>query len=96
MAGSWKLRVTDSASGGTGMLFCWGLDVTYSTGYECCSGPAPFTTSDVTKALSVWAGLSPGSPCDLTRLNVDPGSPGLDILDAARIARKVAGLEANP
>ena len=32
---------------------------------------------------------------EVIRLNVD-GVPGVDMLDAALIARKVAGLEANP
>ena len=97
MAGSWKLRITDSYSPDPGTLYCWGLDISgVEGGYVCSTCPVPFTTSDVTKALSVWAGLTSCTPAEVSRLNVETGNPALDILDAARIARKVAGLEANP
>lgn len=57
-----------------------------------------FTMQDVRVALSVAAGLST-APSDAWRLNVETSAvPGtaLDIRDAVRLVRKVAGHEANP
>lgn len=56
----------------------------------------PYTISDVSQALSVWAGLNSGSLDDLARLKVEPGNPGIVLRDATRIVRKVAGLDVNP
>jgi hypothetical protein len=67
--------------------------------YEYGTGPAPFTVADVTKCLSIACGLISGSPDEVSRLDVEPPPVTgfqLDIRDALRIARKVAGLEANP
>jgi hypothetical protein len=60
------------------------------------SAPPPFTAPDVKRALGIAGGLAVLSPDDVSRLNVEFGSAGVDRLDAVRIARKVAGLEANP
>jgi hypothetical protein len=59
-------------------------------------GPAPFTLADLLKALEIAVGTSPATSDDITRLNVEAANAGLDISDAARLARKVVGLEANP
>jgi YVTN family beta-propeller protein len=58
----------------------------------------PFTIADAVLALKAAGGLSPTTPSEVLRLNVVDGSPAgvVDFLDAVRIARKVAGLEANP
>lgn len=56
-----------------------------------------FSAKDLASALRVAAGLTPASPIFLSRLDlVDPTGHRIDLLDAVRIARKVAGLEANP
>lgn len=57
--------------------------------------PAPFTVADVKQALGIAGGLVAPSPDVATRLSVEAGAP-VDIADAARIARKVVGLETNP
>ncbi len=37
--GNWRLRISDTASGDSGTLFCWSLDITRAA-YECCGSPA--------------------------------------------------------
>jgi hypothetical protein len=64
--------------------------------YEYTAASQPFQLADVTRCLSIACGVRACSPDDLSRLNVASRNAGLDILDAARLARKVAGLEANP
>ena len=59
------------------------------------SEAVPYTLAEAAAALAVAGGL--GRPVDFPRLNVDkPGGGRVDLLDAVRIARKVAGLEGNP
>jgi parallel beta-helix repeat protein len=55
----------------------------------------PFVLADAARALGAAAGLLPGVPSD-AKLNVEGSGTAVDIHDALRIARKVAGLEANP
>ena len=55
----------------------------------------PYTLTDVAAALKAAGGLTIGAAMD--RLNVaDVYAGRLDLLDAARLARKTAGLEPNP
>jgi hypothetical protein len=57
---------------------------------------APYALQDVVRALRVTAGISAADAMDMARLDVETGaSPGVDILDAARLARKAAGLDAG-
>lgn len=61
--------------------------------------PAPYTLGDLTLALQIIAGIEPAYGDDRARLNVEDGGASslkIDWSDALRIARKVAGLEANP
>lgn len=37
VTGSWRLRIGDSASGDSGFLYCWSIEVTRAS-YECCGG----------------------------------------------------------
>lgn len=37
--GNWRLRITDTASGDSGTLFCWSLEIMRAS-YECCGSPA--------------------------------------------------------
>jgi parallel beta-helix repeat protein len=60
------------------------------------AGAPPFTLSDAADALRIAGGLTVASGTDLTRLDVDPGSPDVDLADAVRIARKATGLDENP
>lgn len=55
----------------------------------------PFTTADASAALRIAAGLTTAATADL-RLNVESGNNLIDIGDAMRIARKVAGTDPNP
>lgn len=62
-------------------------------------GAAPFTMLDVGHALRIAGGLDAALPSDLTLLNVEVGgdsATAIDLFDAVRLARKVAGLEPNP
>ena len=59
-------------------------------------GPIPYTFQDAAQALRFGAGLTNASPDDITHLNVETGSPQLDLNDAVRIARKASGLDPNP
>ena len=52
--------------------------------------------ADVARCLSIASGLLNGSADDLARLDVESGNAGVDLSDALRLARKGAGLEANP
>lgn len=54
--------------------------------------PASYTLADVASALSIAAGITKSTD---SRLNVD-GVAGVTITDAVHLARKAAGLEANP
>ncbi len=55
----------------------------------------PYTVVDAAAALRSAGGLAVGS--DMDRLNVvDVYAGRLGLLDAARLARKAAGLEPNP
>lgn len=56
----------------------------------------PFTMPDVVTALEIASGSVASSQVDVSRLNFDLNKARIDICDAARIARKVAGLDANP
>lgn len=60
--------------------------------------PQPFAVADVQRALKAAGGLSPTILSDVARLNVVDGAPTgvVEIRDAVRIFRKVAGLEPNP
>jgi hypothetical protein len=61
--------------------------------------PPAFTLADAATALRVAGGLSALDQSGLARLNVSTDSPAvnvIDIRDAIRIARKAAGLDANP
>ncbi len=37
--GNWRLRISDGASGDSGTLFCWSLEITRAA-YACCGSPA--------------------------------------------------------
>jgi parallel beta-helix repeat protein len=63
--------------------------------YEYGTAVQPFTLADVTECLSIACGLSSASAEEIARLNVSE-NPVLDLLDATRLARKAAGMEANP
>lgn len=61
--------------------------------------PAKFTAADTARALRVSGGLDTVSSTDFTFLNAETlgnSAPQIDIADAVRIARKVAGLDINP
>lgn len=61
--------------------------------------PSYFTIADAATALRLAGGLGGSSPSVYTRLNVVADSPAtgvVDLRDAIRIARKAAGLDANP
>jgi hypothetical protein len=58
-------------------------------------GAARYVLADVVSALRIAGGLAGASSKDVTRLNVVPGTV-VNLLDAVRLARKVAGLESNP
>gem|GEM_PF-5746899 len=57
---------------------------------------APFETSDIAECLRIVAGLTTSNSANYRRYKVDNYNSGITLLDAALIARKVAGLEANP
>jgi hypothetical protein len=62
-------------------------------------GPEPYTVADISKALSLWAGLAQPTGDDMTRLNAETEGASanvIDCFDAIRIARKASGLEPNP
>jgi hypothetical protein len=63
--------------------------------YEYVAVIQPLTAQDVMKALQVAGGLSTATGEDAAHLSVIADG-GVNVLDAVRIARKVAGLEANP
>ncbi len=63
--------------------------------YETIVGELPYALSKAIGAMKVAGGLAPALPGDMARLDVD-GDGVVTILDLARIARKVAGLEVNP
>lgn len=58
--------------------------------------PAPYTLSEAVLALRIAGGLSAATADNTVRLNVDNSEPGIGIADALRIARKAAGVDANP
>lgn len=57
---------------------------------------SPLVMMDVVDALKIKGGFSPSSPESMLRLDLEPVSPGIDLADSVRIARRVAGLEINP
>lgn len=59
-------------------------------------GPPPFTWPDVRKALGIAGGLIGASSDDVAHVDVEGADRLIDLCDALRIARKVAGLEPNP
>lgn len=63
--------------------------------YEFAARTPPYTLSEAVGALKVGAGLLTVPAGDMARMDLDSDN-AVTILDAARIARKVAGLEANP
>lgn len=65
----------------------------------CEAAATPFTMDELRACLRTAAGANAADPISVRRLGAEHegGSAGrLDMLDAVRIARKVAGLEANP
>jgi len=60
--------------------------------------PAPgyFTMDDAAACLRIAGGMQGCSPQEIARLDVDASGIGLNARDAARLARKAAGLESNP
>lgn len=56
---------------------------------------APYTLADVATTLRIGAGLLTSTSGQTARLNVNAPA-GIDLRDALSIARKVAGLDANP
>lgn len=58
----------------------------------------PYDWSDVAVALRISSGLRSSTFAERRVYNLDEGTTlrTVDIADAARIVRKVAGLEANP
>lgn len=62
-------------------------------------GPPAFTATDLIDALRICAGLSAATSVSFARYNIETAGTSattIDTLDVLRIARKVAGLEANP
>ncbi|HEY3412500.1 MAG TPA: right-handed parallel beta-helix repeat-containing protein [Armatimonadota bacterium] len=58
---------------------------------------AGFNAGDVAKALRIAGGLINASSADAARLNIEGANPGkIDLLDAVRLARKVANKDPNP
>jgi hypothetical protein len=56
-----------------------------------------YSTAEAVKALQIVGGLLKATTTDVGRLNIEvPATPRIDILDAVRIARKVAGKDTNP
>lgn len=58
-------------------------------------GTGFYNIADAAKALRLAAGLD-AAPSDISRWNVVASSPGVDLLDAVRIARMAAGFDPNP
>ncbi len=59
--------------------------------------PGLFTLEDVRRAMLIADGQAEATPADASRLGiVDPLTSGIDLRDAARLARKAAGVEPNP
>lgn len=58
----------------------------------------PYTVPDIAAALRLAAGIDIATVDDVVRFDIDYDVPGRvpDIEDAVHVARKVAGLEANP
>lgn len=59
----------------------------------------PFVAQDLAKAVGFVAGTAAASPAELARFDVvktGESAGRLDVLDIAAIARKIAGLDANP
>lgn len=57
---------------------------------------AAFSWWDVAHALRVASGLEQANASDMINVNPETPTNGIDLLDTLRLARKVAGLEANP
>lgn len=56
----------------------------------------PFSAADAARCMQFASGLAKPSAADAARFNVEPGNASVTLADAVLIARKVAGLEANP
>jgi hypothetical protein len=86
----------------SGTTYHYRLEAT-TIGGPAYGGDQVFTTKfaigDVLTALRVWGGLAPADPATVARLNVEntgASTTALDLGDAARLARKVAGRDPNP
>jgi hypothetical protein len=63
--------------------------------YEFTAGVPPYALSEAVGALKVGAGLMTIPAVDMARMDLDADG-AITVLDAARIARKVVGLDTNP
>ena len=60
--GTWKLRVTDTAGGDTGTIYCFQLDITRQ-GYACCTGASAdlaIAMTDAPEPVTVGSNLTYG------------------------------------
>lgn len=55
-----------------------------------------YSTAEAVKALRITGGLVGSTSGDVARLGIEPPTTLINILDAVRIARKVAGKDPNP
>ena len=85
---STPVRVTDLTNGTA-------VSAGYYHSMALKSGATPFVSAEIVRALSIGGGLATASSEEAGRLAVTL-SGGVGIADAVLIARKVAGLEANP
>jgi hypothetical protein len=85
-------RIDDPATPDTGAGVAPVVDI---GAFEYVTGVQPFNMAGTIKALQAAGGLSEATDYDTSRLDVN-GDGSLTVLDAVRIARKVAGLDPNP
>jgi hypothetical protein len=88
------LSISDPGSGYVLAADSGTLPMAESAPFDVVYG-GPFTLNDAIRAASLAGGLDTATSADITRLDVDMPA-GVDLLDAARIMRKVSGLEPNP
>lgn len=76
------------------------IDVHVDIGaYEFSAPVAAYTTTDLSRAVSIFRGGAVATPADLARLNINNNPPSdgkIDLIDIVGIVRKLMGLDPNP